>query len=175
VGTFLAVGVSLWLSTYGRRPKLNLTVGERLILGDNREADVALLMFSVVNASERPVYVRGIGWRTGWLRWGPKFLKRQNAVQMSGGFPHGKEPPYELAPGAATETYILMDNVLKWTRKKSGEPFFTRDWPLLGRRSTRVLGYAYTADGTTVQIRAEKPLVQKLTEAEIEGEMPEPA
>ena len=72
LGTFIAVGVSLWLATYGRRPKLKLTVGERLIFGGGEDTG-RLLMFSVVNASERPVFIRGIGWRTGWLRWGPAF------------------------------------------------------------------------------------------------------
>ena len=168
IGTFIAVVVSLWLATYGRRPRLKLTVGERLIMGGGQD-DVRLLMFSVANAGERPVFVRGIGWRTGWFRWGPAFLKRQFAVQLSGGVPQSKEPPYELAPGASAETYMLMDNILEWTRKKSGSPFFTRMWPVLGRRTTAIWGYAYTADGATIHARVETPLFLKLVKAETEG------
>jgi hypothetical protein len=123
-------------------------------------------MFSVVNAGERPVHIRGIGWRTGWLRYGPKFLRRQVAVQMTGGMPYGVDPPYELQPGAEKSSYALMDNILENTRKKAGVPFFSRDWPILGRRRTRILGYVYTADGHTVHVKAEAPLVSKLFEAE---------
>lgn len=165
VATFLAVVVSLFIALHARKPRLKLTVGERLIIGGAQDG-LSLLMFNVANAGERPVHINGVGWRTGWLRWGPHFLRRQFAVQMTGGTGLGQDPPYEIQPGAAVASYALMENVLSYAKEKTGRPFFTRDWPLLGRHPTAIWGYAYTADGHTIHVRAEQSLVDALAGAE---------
>ena len=163
--TFLAVLVSLYIAFRGRRPRLKLKVGERLIMGGGAD-ELAVLMFSVANAGERPVHVRGIGWRTGWLRWGPTFLKRRAAVQVTGGAGMGQDPPYELQPGAEGSSYALMENILGFLGERQAEPFYTRDWPLFGRRATSVRGYVYTADGYLFHSRPEKSLLSQLVQAE---------
>jgi hypothetical protein len=123
-------------------------------------------MFSVANSGERPVNINGFGWRTGWLRWGPVFLKRQHAIQTTGGIGYGQDPPYEIQPGAAVSSYALMENVTNNIKEKSSKPFFARDWPWLGRRRTAIWGCAYTADGHTIYVRTERSLVDALAEAE---------
>jgi hypothetical protein len=165
--TFLAVLLSLYLATYGRRPRLKLTVGERLIITQGQAGHIRVLNFSVANAGERPVHIRGIGWRTGWLRWGPAFLRTQAAVQLTGGLGIGKEPPYELQPGAEVSSFTLLQTMLGKIAEKAGSPFFARDWPVLGRRRTRIRAYAYTADGYTFRVKAEPSLSAKLYEAEL--------
>lgn len=165
VATFLAVAASLYIALHARKPRLRLVVGERMLVG-GVEHGMELLCFSIANQGERPVHINGIGWRTGWLRWGPKFLKRQNGIQMTGGVGFGLVPPYEIQPGASVASYALMTNVLDNAKERKTDPFFTRDWPWLGRRKTAVWGYAYTADGHTVHVRAEKDLVEALTTAE---------
>lgn len=80
IATFFAAAISLWIALYGRRPQLGLKVGERMIIG-GLEDGFEVIIFEVVNKGERPVHIRGIGWRTGYFRWAPKFLKRQHAVQ----------------------------------------------------------------------------------------------
>ena len=163
--TFLAVVTSLYIALHGRKPRLRVVVGERMILGGHEHGG-KLLTFSVANQGERPVHVSGLGWRTGWLSFGPRFLRRQYAVQLTGGIGLGSDPPYQIEAGAAVSSYAVMSNVLEATRKRKGRPFFTRDWPGLGRRNTAVWGYAYTADGHTIHVRAEKALVEVLAEAE---------
>lgn len=165
IATFLAVVVSLLIAFYGRRPRLRLAVGERHIY-ENGEKHKELLMFEVANAGERPVHIRGFGWRTGWLSWGPKCTSRQPAVQIFGGVGLGAEPPFEIQPGAATASYADMANVAEYCRQRQKSPLFTRDWPILGRRMTRTRAYAYTADGYTIVVKPERALLQKLASAE---------
>ena len=123
-------------------------------------------MFEVANSGERPVHIRGIGWRTGWVRWGPSFLKTKAAVQLTDDFGSdlGRRPPYELQPGASQSSYQILHEVLN--RPLESGPFFTRDWPLFGRRGTRIRAYAYTADGHTVTIKPEKGLNKSLVKSE---------
>lgn len=166
VATFLAVAVSLFIAFAGRRPKLRLKVGERIIIGGELP-DRRVLMFSVTNMGERPVYVRGIGWRTGWLRWAPSWLARQHAVQLTGGIAGGIDPPYELQAGQERSSYADMENVLAHAHERKGPPFFTRDIPFLGRCRTAVFGYVYTADGSTFHARAEPSLLRALVEADL--------
>jgi hypothetical protein len=80
-----------------------------------------------------------------------------------------RPPPFEIQPGAAASTNALMDNIISYARERAEEPFFTRDWPWLGRKATRVRAYAYTADGHTVTVKPEKGLLAALTEAELQG------
>lgn len=166
ISTFLAVVVSLFFALNAGKPRLRLKIGERIILGDGNEYP-ALLMFEVANSGNRPVQIKGIGWETGWLRWGPSPLKRKNAIQLTGNVMiHGIDPPYEVQPGMSASSYAFMENILTYASERKSNPLFVRDWPLLGRRKTRVYGYAYTADGFTVRAKPEPALIGKLVTAE---------
>lgn len=167
IGTFLAVALSLWLSTRHNKPKVLLKVGERLILGSTRAADENLLMFLVANAGSRPAKITHFGWETGWLDWGPHFLKKQYAVQTFGGTSFTLQVPFELHVGLDGACYAQMDNVLNWAREKKGPPFFTRDVPLLGRKRTRVRAYAMTADGHKFSITPERSFVDQMVAVEV--------
>lgn len=167
IATFLAVMVSLWIAFHGRKPRMKLSVGERIVMGGG-VPDVRLLVFEVANIGERPVHIRALGWRTGWMRWGPAFLRYQHAVQLVSPSPYGIPPPYELQPGAANSSMVAMEHVLAASRLRSGPPFFSRDWPLLGRKGTKITGYAYTANGYVIRVRAEKALRRVLIQSEID-------
>ncbi len=78
----------------------------------------------------------------------------------------GIDPPYEVQPGMSASSYALMENILKYASERKFNPLFVRDWPLLGRRKTRIYGYAYTADGFTVRTKPESALIAKLVSAE---------
>lgn len=166
VATCLAVWVSLRIASQSRRPLLRVVVGERLIIGDF-EGDLRLLMFDVANQGQGPVSVRTIGWETGWLRRGPSFLKKKFAVQLVGGAYFGAEPPFEVPPGGSMSSYCQMENVLAHAAERASEPLFTRDWPWLGRRRTRIRAYVYTATGYTRYVRPERRLIEILAAAEI--------
>lgn len=168
IATFLAVVVSLWIAFHGRKPRMKLSVGERIAMGGG-VPDARLLVFEVANMGERPVHIRGLGWRTGWLHWGPAFLRYQHAVQIIDPGPYGMPPPYELQPGAANSSMVLMQHVLAASRIRAGPPFFSRDWPVLGRKGTKITGYAYTANGYMIRMKAEKPLRNALIQSEIDA------
>jgi hypothetical protein len=166
--TFLAVIVSLYIAKSSRRPRLKLKIGERLIIQQGAETR-RVLMFSVANLGERPVHVRGIGWRTGWLRWGPQWLTRRFGVQLTGEILGGTDPPYELQAGEEKSSFADMANVIAHAKKRKGPPFFTRDMPWFGRCRVPIWGYVYTADGYTLHVRAEPTLVKALVAAELEA------
>lgn len=166
VGTFLAVVTSLYLAISNGRPRLRLRIGERTIIGDGVEYP-RLLMFEVANAGDRPVQIRGLSWETGWLRWGPSPIKRIKAIQFTGHVGiQCADPPYQVEPGMSVASYAILDNVLVYARERKLSPLFSRDWPLIGRRKTRIRGYAYTADGFTIRISPEPTLVEMLVIAE---------
>jgi hypothetical protein len=168
IATFLAVVASLYIAFRSRRPILRLKVGERVLIGGKLDG-AEFLMFEVANGGERPVYINGIGWRTGWFKWGPKCVRSKAAVQLTGNVGFGREPPYEVQAGAAVGSYAELRKVLAHSRERVSEPFFTRDWPLFGRQPTRVLGYAYTADGHIIHVKPEKALLDLLIKAEIDA------
>ena len=173
--TFLAVVVSLWIAYHCRKPRISVKVNRSVIIGGMADG-IGFLVFEVANLGERPVYVRGIGWRTGWLPKWPPFLARKAAVQMSPGtqmFGLGSEPPYELLPGASVSSFCDMDRMIAFAAERQ-EPLFTRDWPIFGRRRTRIRAYAYTADGHSFYVRPEKTLAAALADAEVHGKQAEP-
>lgn len=164
--TLLAVLASLLIAFRTRKPRLRLRVYVSRMFGAGANPEHGFLTFSVVNAGERPVYLRGLGWRTGWLRRGPKFLRRLSAVQIMGA-PMGLEPPFEIDAGQEVSSYAPLDQMIAFARERHTDPLFTRDLPFgLGRRAIRVQAYAYTADGHEVRVRPEKSLLDRLAEAE---------
>lgn len=172
IATFLAVVVSLWIALRRPRPAIRLTVTEKLLIGGASDG-VAFLAFEVTNLGERTVFVRGIGWRTGWFRKWPAFLQSKAAVQIaSGAETHGigQEPPYELPPGQSVASYCELANLIAYGRERA-EPLFTRIWPIVGRRTTRVRGYVSTADGHMFYARPAKDLLNKLAAAEAHGDL----
>jgi hypothetical protein len=164
IATFAAVVVSLWLSLRIQRPRLKLIVGERLLL-DAGQIKQRLLVFQIANIGDRTVHVKSFGWRTGRLNWGPMFLRRQQAIQQF----ITKAPPFELPPFADLSSYTEMATMLQYCRKRANDPFFSRDWPLLGRLSTTILASVNTAEGYTFYARLELATLNKFVEAEIEA------
>lgn len=167
LATFLAVFASLFIAFHAHRPRMRLKVGKRVIIGGDEDIG-ALVMFEVANAGERPIHVRGIGWRTGWLQRGPKCLQRKSAVQLAM-TNLGKEPPYEIQPGAAISSYQEVAAFVAGAHERKEQPLFTRDWPIWGRRATRIRAYAYTAAGHTIYAKPEKSLLAVLAQAEIDA------
>ncbi len=165
IATFAAVLVSLHLARKARRPEARLKVGERLIIGPAIN-NMNVLMFSVTNTGERAIHVRTVGWTTGWFKFGPAWLRKKHAVQLTGGVPGTVDCPFELLPGAEASLYCLIENLKESCQKKADDPLFTRDYPLLGRKRTRVKALAFIAEGYTFYATPEKELIKSLTEAE---------
>lgn len=168
IATFGAVAVSLWVSIRSRRPRLKIRVGERLIIpGNPWDDNQNVLMFSIANVGDRTVHVNGVGWRTGWFRHGPSYVRRKQAVQMVGSIGLGVEPPFEVQPAAELSCYAAMENLINDSNQRIENPFFTRDWPLVGRRGTTVWGWVSTAEGYTFHVKLEVDARRTLANAEI--------
>jgi hypothetical protein len=165
--TFTAVLVSLYLATYGRRARLSLRVSVMYLFAGGQQSP-PMLTFAVTNRGERPVYVQSVGWRTGWLRRGPQFLRAQLALQSTG-TGHGLDPPYQIEPGSQASSHTWLSAVLEQCAERTEDPFFSRDWPVLGRRSTRVRAYVHTADGYTIRCKPDGDLVSRLVAAEVQA------
>lgn len=168
VATFMAVWVSMSLARKGRMPDAKLQVSTGLII-THGEDDIRMLRFSITNIGERNIHVRTVGWQTGWLKSGPSWLKKQYAVQMTGGVPGTVVPPFELSPGNEVSTYCLMANVEDRCRERRANPFFTRDLPILGRRSTKVLASVFIGEGYTFYSKPSADTINSLASAELQA------
>ena len=168
VATFMAVWVSLRLARKARVPDARLKVSTVLIISPGLN-DIRVLMFSVTNSGERSIHVRTVGWQTGWFKHGPSWLKKQYAMQLTGGVPGTPEPPFELSPANEVSTYCLMANVEDACRERRSDPFFTRDYPWLGRRSTRVRASVYIGEGYTFYTKPTADVIKYVTYAEVQA------
>lgn len=167
IATFLAVFMSLWLAYHARKPRLRVTVTYQIIIGGMADG-LDFLAIDVANTGERPVHIRSVGWRTGWPTKWPSFLARGAAYQMTPGaemFGLGTQPPFELQPGASASMYCDMDRMTSHADGRP-EPIFTRNWPLIGKKRTRLRACVYTADGHSFYAKPAKALADALVAAE---------
>ncbi len=81
--TAAAVAVSLWIVLSERRERMQFVVGRRVIFGASL-LTLDIVSFSVVNVGVRPIEVTSFGWRTGWSKRGPDWLRDRYAIQMFG-------------------------------------------------------------------------------------------
>lgn len=164
IATFMAVWVSLYLAKNRVRPRLKVVVGERLTFGIPTVPENVLII-EVTNTGEMPAVVRSFGWSSGYFRRGPKCLTRRYAMQKPEALPVGCVPPYELMPGRQNTTYFTLEFLLEQCRSTQN-PMFTRDYPVFGRRGTRINAFVNLADGSLISVRPERSLRRKLIEAE---------
>jgi hypothetical protein len=166
IATFIAVAVSLAIASRSRKPAVRLIVGKRLLIEGGKDDD-EILAFHFANIGERHVEITAVGWKTGWFRRGPNWLKTQTGLQITGGAGFGAVPPFKLPPATSSGTYALLQNATDQAAKRQSSPFFTRDFPILGRLPTRMIAFAETADGYTFKVRPEPSLRKALSAAEI--------
>lgn len=167
IATFAAVAVSLWLSLRIQRPRLKLIVGERLIFADE-QLDQRVLMFQIANVGDRTIQVKGFGWRTGRLSWGPRSLRRKYAVQVF----DRAVLPIVLQPAESAQYFADMKIVLAHCRERTAEPFFSRDWPIFGRQAVTIWASISTSEGYNFYVRLELATCRNLVQAEIEALLP---
>jgi hypothetical protein len=165
IATATAVAVSLHLARTSRSPRLSVKVGERLVF-EGGDEPTAVLMFSVTNIGDRIAHIRGVGWSTGWLSFGPECVRQRHAIQLTAGDVWGHDVPFVVAPAEEKATYCFMENVLEHSRERVNEPLFTRDLPGLGRKRTRIRAWVSTAEGMTFKVRPERSLIDSLQQAE---------
>ena len=130
IATFAAVCVSLWLAHSERRVHIRVRAGLRLLFAGDGSPFEDVIAVHVTNHGLRPVRISSVGWRTGWLKRGPKWLAFQNAVQKFDvpiSAISSPRPPCDLGPGQEVTFYVSPDPF-----KRGGEirdTFFSRHVP----------------------------------------------
>lgn len=125
IATFAAVAVSLWIALSDRRPKLRVVAGLRLHIADGVAVE-DLIAIVVENVGNRTVQISNIGWRAGWSRWGPDWMRYSNAVQTTS--PGSPTPPLPIAVGDRAMFFVTVPHFLNAEGGKRAE-FFGRKLP----------------------------------------------
>ena len=170
VGSFAAVATALYLARREERPKLRLTAGIRISIGQGDLAPYPeFVVITVRNIGLTTAHLNQFGWQTGAWRFSkPKWLARQYAVQTTGQTGMGFNPPYEVPPGQSRSTFLRLPDFVAGIKTKKGKAFFAREWPKLGTRETPIYVTAHLESGMTVSALVEKSLAEKLWNAEKE-------
>lgn len=103
----------------------------RLIIAGDGSPATDVISISVTNVGLRGVRVSSIGWRTGWLRFGPSWLKQQFALQNPTNVLGSSNPPFDLEPGqektVLLDVAVFADGINDETRVE----FFNRKLPFI--------------------------------------------
>jgi hypothetical protein len=165
VGTFAAVLTSLWLAVRSSRPRIEISCGIRLVIEAGTQAPFPeVIQFDIRNVGQQDAHVEQIGWRTGRWRWArPAWLQRQQAIQLFGTVPGAANPPFVVPVGQRRSALLNLPQTLENILHRAGdEPFFARNWPVLGMRKTTILAVVFLANGQRAQHRVEPDLERRL-------------
>ena len=165
--TFAAVAVSLWITLSARRPNVKLSANMSKLMGAG-DADMDVIAFDVINCGQQLVQINSIGWRTGWFRRGPKWFKRQPAIQVAGGLPYGNNPPFELAPGQKGNVIVSLHSFVEADCSERSFQYFRRKLPLMNKYiGANIYATVSLASGKTVMARPSKSLARFLITHEV--------
>ena len=172
IATFLAVATSLWIAFYGLRPKLKVDAAIGRIYGAGPFEGEPLLCFKLANVGERRAQILSIGYRTGWLPFGPSFLRYKYALQkFDVAITDDPTPPYIIEPGEERSNFAFKSILMEYSGKRQGDDcFFSRVYPFFGQRRTRAIVIANLAGGRTIHGKMDKYFVSELAAAEAAGE-----
>jgi len=169
--TFLAVCVSLWLARSERRVNVKARAGLSVLVAGDGSPFEDIISIQIANHGFQPIRVSSIGWRTGWWRYWPKWLKFQYAIQkldlpVSG--MSGPRPPFDLGPRQEVSIHIPPDPF-----KNEGDlrdDFFNRHFPWKRECSpTKICIVVYVVASKAVITRVERDLEDFLASGKITG------
>ncbi|GIK49592.1 MAG: hypothetical protein BroJett013_22890 [Alphaproteobacteria bacterium] len=172
IATAAAVVVSLWIVLSERRPRVKAQAGLRMIIGGGAPA-FDIITITVTNVGLRTVTVSSLGWRTGWTRHGPAWLRYQWAMQN----PEAPDdwiaqtrPPFEVAPGQDRAVHIRVDGYREVNDEARREEFFMRKLPFMSRSiPANVCVVVSLVAFKAVITPVEKPLARFLASGVLEG------
>lgn len=151
LATFLAVAVTLWLTRTERSLRATGRVGFQVTFVGDGSPGVYHVGFTVLNTGLQPIQVMSVGWRTGWCRFGPKWLQHRWAIETWEG-QTGVATPYELAPRRSAVTIKQAAHFVEMRPDVRADLF---------RRPVRLLGNAPIRG--VVNITGRPPLIVKVT------------
>lgn len=125
--TFLAVVVSLYLARQSGRVRLSSVAGLRIVfMGDGSPA-WDIIAIRIENLGDRTVRIANLGWRSGWLSWGPEWLRYRRAVQQ---FSYDSpKPPHDLPAGADVVFTIRLSDFSGPNSAEKNADLFGRKLP----------------------------------------------
>jgi hypothetical protein len=144
--TFAAVVVSLWIVVSDRAMRARGSAGIRVSFAGDGTPGIYMVGIEVLNAGTRSFHVSSVGWRTGWLRRGPKALSYQYAIQNTSMMLNQRPRPHILEPGLNDAYYTLVSDMKHADLNNDG--FFDRKVWFLGYAPIRAM----------VNITGRKPL-----------------
>lgn len=168
LATAAAVIVSLWIVLSDRTPRIKVTAGIRMVLGGGAPA-LDVMTFTLTNVGTRTASIGGVGWRMGWLPFGPKWLKYSHGVQMLGPpvtMAGSAVPPFQLPPGERKAIHVLLDY---YEAHKRNDDMFVRKIPFskLPKPGNIHLWIEVIGAGTKF-VKVEKPLAKFLATGKLE-------
>ncbi len=86
----------------------------------------------VLNVGVRPFHVTSVGWRTGWLRRGPKTVTYRYAIQNMNIMLNQRPRPHIVEPGRNEGFYVAIADMKGVNAQKSRNEMFVRKLPIIG-------------------------------------------
>jgi hypothetical protein len=171
VATFAAVCVSLWLARSEQRPHIKVQAGLRLLFAGDGSPFTDVISIRVTNFGLRPVRISSVGWRTGWMKRGPKWLTYQHAVQKFD-FPvpmvSSQTLPCDLGAGQEVLFYISPEPFKK--ADDTSRTFFSRRLPWRHKSTpTKICVAVFMVASRTLMTRVEPNLEKFLATGVITG------
>ncbi len=171
IATAAAVIVSLWIVQSERRAQIKIWAGLMVTVAGDGSPFEDIITIRIANHGLRRVHITTVGWRTGWLSFGPAWLKHQYAVQM---FDRpvsqitSPRPPFDLEPGREIALYLTPDTYIE--RPDMREEFFNRKRPFASKASpTKVCVHVSMVAAKAVSQRVKPTLEKFLATGAIEG------
>lgn len=135
VATFAAVAISLWIVFSERAMKASGSADIKLLFAGDGSPEQRLVGIEVLNAGVRPFHVSGVGWRTGWLPFGPQVLRYRQAM-MDATTLNQTPGPHIIEPGRTEGFYRPMADM---AQSASRAELFERKLPILGEAPIRAV------------------------------------
>jgi hypothetical protein len=129
LATAAAVIVSLWIVLSERKPQLRITAGMRLIIAGDGTPACDAIGINIANVGVRRCRCTSIGWRTGHLKWGPVWVRRQYALQTPAYLPGSAILPFDLEPGDEKGLVLDPHAYAEATQSDKRSAFFCRKLP----------------------------------------------
>jgi hypothetical protein len=153
VATFAAVAVSLWIVASERAMKAQASAGIRVQFAGDGTPGIYMVGIEVINVGVRPFHVTSVGWRTGWLRRGPKALTHRYAIQNMNIMLNQRPAPHIVEPGRSEGFYVAIADMKGVNAEESRNEMFVRKLPLIG----------YCPIWAMVHITGRKPAMARVT------------
>jgi hypothetical protein len=153
IATFGAVVISLWVVLSERAMRARGYANIMITFVGDGTPGTYLVGIQVLNAGVRPFQVTSVGWRTGWLRSGPKALQFRYAIQNTSIMLNQRPGPHIVDPGREEGFYTPVADMKRSNNDESRIELFGRKLPILGEAPIRGI----------VNITGRKPLYVKVS------------